>query len=200
MGNSIVLKPSEFTSLSAWRVAELAVEAGVPAGVVNMVNGRTAEIGEELTSSPTVRKLTFTGSTEVGKKLVAACAAALAVLDVIEEEGPVERANIIAALFKDRLHELKDKYPEHIGDIRADRGAMIAIELVQDGNPDAPDPDLTKKILAETYARGLVTLTCGVRGNVFRFLPALTMPDEIVAEGLDIFLGALDKCVQELPS
>jgi succinate-semialdehyde dehydrogenase/glutarate-semialdehyde dehydrogenase len=53
---------------------ELAVRAGIPAGVINVVTGRTSEIGEELTSNPTVRKLTFTGSTAVGKKLMAACA------------------------------------------------------------------------------------------------------------------------------
>jgi succinate-semialdehyde dehydrogenase/glutarate-semialdehyde dehydrogenase len=60
--------------LSAYAFAELAVRAGIPAGVINIITGRTSEIGEELTSNPTVRKLTFTGSTAVGKKLMAACA------------------------------------------------------------------------------------------------------------------------------
>ncbi|MFQ5564870.1 MAG: NAD-dependent succinate-semialdehyde dehydrogenase [Paracoccaceae bacterium] len=74
-GCTVVCKPANATPLSAYAFAELAVRAGVPAGVINIVTGRTSEIGEELTSNPIVRKLTFTGSTAVGKQLMAACAA-----------------------------------------------------------------------------------------------------------------------------
>ena len=73
-GCTVVCKPANATPLSALAFAELAERAGIPAGVINIVAGRTTEIGAELTSNPTVRKLTFTGSTEVGKKLVADCA------------------------------------------------------------------------------------------------------------------------------
>ena len=73
-GCTVVCKPANATPLSAFAFAELAERAGIPAGVVNIVSGKTAEIGAELTSNPTVRKLTFTGSTPVGKKLVADCA------------------------------------------------------------------------------------------------------------------------------
>jgi succinate-semialdehyde dehydrogenase / glutarate-semialdehyde dehydrogenase len=72
-GCTVVCKPANYTPLSALAFAALGERAGVPAGVVNVVSGRTKEIGEELTSNPIVRKLTFTGSTEVGKMLVAAC-------------------------------------------------------------------------------------------------------------------------------
>ena len=72
-GCTVVCKPANYTPLSALAFAELGERAGVPPGVVNVVSGRTQEIGEELTSNPIVRKLTFTGSTEVGKMLVAAC-------------------------------------------------------------------------------------------------------------------------------
>jgi succinate-semialdehyde dehydrogenase/glutarate-semialdehyde dehydrogenase len=72
-GCTAVCKPANATPLSALALAELAQRAGIPAGVVNMLCGRTAEIGEELTSNPLVRKLTFTGSTAVGKELIAAC-------------------------------------------------------------------------------------------------------------------------------
>jgi succinate-semialdehyde dehydrogenase/glutarate-semialdehyde dehydrogenase len=75
VGCTVVCKPANATPLSAYAFAELAVRAGIPAGVINIVTGRTSEIGEELTSNPTVRKLTFTGSTAVGKKLMAACSA-----------------------------------------------------------------------------------------------------------------------------
>ena len=73
-GCTTVCKPATATPLSAFAMAELADRAGIPAGVINVLAGRTGPIGEELTSNPTVRKLTFTGSTEVGKKLVADCA------------------------------------------------------------------------------------------------------------------------------
>ena len=74
VGSSVVCKPANATPLSALAFAVLAERAGVPAGVINIVAGKTAEIGEALTSSDIVRKLTFTGSTAVGKQLIAACA------------------------------------------------------------------------------------------------------------------------------
>jgi len=76
-GCSIVIKPASETPLSAFAMAELAERAGIPAGVVNVVAGSSGPIGGELTSNPTVRKLTFTGSTEIGKLLEAQCAATM---------------------------------------------------------------------------------------------------------------------------
>ena len=73
-GCTVVCKPASETPLSAIAMAELAERAGVPAGVINIVVGKTKEIGEELTSNPIVRKLTFTGSTAIGKMLVEQCA------------------------------------------------------------------------------------------------------------------------------
>ena len=73
-GCTVVCKPANATPLSAYALVELAERAGIPAGVINMVTGITGEIGDEITSNPTVRKLTFTGSTEVGKLLVEKCA------------------------------------------------------------------------------------------------------------------------------
>ncbi len=74
-GCTVVCKPANATPLSALAIAELACRAGIPKGVINLVTGITHEIGAELTSNPLVRKLTFTGSTEVGKQLMAECAA-----------------------------------------------------------------------------------------------------------------------------
>ena len=73
-GCTVVCKPASETPLSALAMAELAGRAGVPDGVINIVVGKTREIGEELTSNPIVRKLTFTGSTSIGKMLVEQCA------------------------------------------------------------------------------------------------------------------------------
>ncbi len=74
VGCTVVCKPANATPLSANAFAEIAARAGIPDGVINIVSGKTSEIGEEMTSNPTVRKLTFTGSTPVGKKLTADCA------------------------------------------------------------------------------------------------------------------------------
>ncbi|RLA12139.1 MAG: succinate-semialdehyde dehydrogenase (NADP(+)) [Gammaproteobacteria bacterium] len=73
-GCTVVCKPANATPLSAYAFVELAERAGIPAGVINIVTGETQAIGAEMTSNPTVRKLTFTGSTPVGKKLMAECA------------------------------------------------------------------------------------------------------------------------------
>jgi succinate-semialdehyde dehydrogenase/glutarate-semialdehyde dehydrogenase len=73
-GCTIVVKPASATPFSALALAELAIEAGIPPGVFNVVTGSSGVVGDVLTSSPIVRKLTFTGSTEVGKKLMAQCA------------------------------------------------------------------------------------------------------------------------------
>ncbi|MDA0706831.1 MAG: NAD-dependent succinate-semialdehyde dehydrogenase [Proteobacteria bacterium] len=74
-GCTVVCKPANETPLSALAIVELAERAGVPAGVINIVAGITREIGAELTSNPIVRKLTFTGSTQIGKLLIEQCAA-----------------------------------------------------------------------------------------------------------------------------
>ncbi len=73
-GCTMVLKPATQTPYSALALAELADRAGVPQGVFNVITGSAAAIGGEMTGNPTVRKVTFTGSTEVGKKLMAQCA------------------------------------------------------------------------------------------------------------------------------
>ncbi len=73
-GCAVVCKPANATPLSALALMELAVRAGFPPGLMNIVTGRTAQIGAELTGNPTVRKVTFTGSTPVGKQLMAECA------------------------------------------------------------------------------------------------------------------------------
>lgn len=121
------------------------------------------------------------------------CAAALAVLVVIEEENLCERAAQVGADIVSHLNTLQAKYPDQIGCIR-NSGAMIAMELVHNGEAEQPNPELTKAIVAEAAANGLILLSCGIRGNVLRFLPALTITDEIVAEGM----GLLDKTLASL--
>ncbi len=132
------------------------------------------------------------GGTYAGSPI--GCAAALAVIDVIAEENLVERSVQIGTLFGDRLDALQRQFPDAIGDIRASRGAMIAMELVKNGDAEQPDPELTKALVTLAYQRGLVLLSCGTRGNVIRFLPALTISDGLINEGLDI----VSDCFKEL--
>ncbi|EHJ49422.1 succinic semialdehyde dehydrogenase [Solidesulfovibrio carbinoliphilus subsp. oakridgensis] len=74
IGCPVVVKPASMTPFSALALGELAGRAGIPAGVVNILTGDSRAIGDELTENPVVRKLSFTGSTEIGKKLLAKCA------------------------------------------------------------------------------------------------------------------------------
>ena len=131
------------------------------------------------------------GGTYAGSPV--ACAAALAVIEAIKDEGLVERAKMIESRFRERLLDLQQQFPSVVGDIRASRGAMIAVELVRDGDAGQPDPELTRALVAGAYRHGLVLLSCGSRGNVIRFLPALTIPEELITEGLDI----LQQCLAE---
>lgn len=74
VGCTVVCKPANATPLSALAIGALAERVGIPPGVINILVGNTQEIGEVLTTHPDVRKITFTGSTEVGKTLIKACA------------------------------------------------------------------------------------------------------------------------------
>ena len=73
-GNTVVLKPAELTPLTALRLAELALEAGIPEGVLQVLPGAGSVVGERFVTHPLVRKVVFTGSTAVGKRVMAGCA------------------------------------------------------------------------------------------------------------------------------
>ena len=73
-GNTVVLKPAELTPLTAIRIGELALEAGIPEGVLTVIPGKGSVVGERFVTHPLVRKVCFTGSTEVGKGIMRGCA------------------------------------------------------------------------------------------------------------------------------
>ena len=114
-----------------------------------------------------------------------ACASALGAIETMKEEDLCARAKQVEALFVPRLQALAEKYPQ-IGDIRG-RGAMLAVELVNGPGDLTPNAALTGAVNKACHAEGLVTLTCGTYGNVFRFLPPLAASDDLLSEGLDIF-------------
>lgn len=117
-----------------------------------------------------------------------ACAAALATIDMIEQDGLVARAAELGDVLRGRLEAMAADDPG-IGDVRG-RGLMQAIELVRPGTT-GPDADRVKAVVAATHAQGVVTLSAGTYGNVLRFLPPLVIDEALLAEGLDVVAEAL---------
>lgn len=118
-----------------------------------------------------------------------ACAAALAVLDIFETEGLIERANAIGARVRDRIAAFAGR--NDLAPVTAPRGpgAMVAFDVVtSDG---APDPAMAKQVAARALERGLLLLTCGLNGETIRFLAPLTISDAVLGEGLDILEASL---------
>jgi len=132
------------------------------------------------------------GGTYAGSPL--GCAAGLAVLDVIEEERLCERALEVGQRLVAGLGKMQQKHPGRIGDIRA-LGAMVAMELVVDGDAAKPDAALTKALCAKALEAGLILLSCGVRGNVIRILTPLTIDFAHLDEGLEILGRSFDACL-----
>ncbi|SDE47116.1 4-aminobutyrate--2-oxoglutarate transaminase [Kordiimonas lacus] len=118
------------------------------------------------------------------------CVAGLKVMEIIEQDDLCDRANEIGDLFNKRLTALQAELPNVIGNVR-NLGAMIAMELVEDGDANKPNAALTGALVKAAAENGLILLSCGVRGNVIRFLPALTAPTAVLEEGLDILATTL---------
>lgn len=154
------------------------IAAGMP---LSAITGRA-----ELMDAPGPGQLggTFSGSP-------VACAAALAVLDVIEEENLVKRAAEIGEHMMEVFHSWKEKY-ELVGDVRG-IGAMTAIELVKDKETKEPATEEVKAIMKETHSKGVITISAGIYSNVLRFLPPLVITDEQLEEGLTILEAAIAK-------
>jgi 4-aminobutyrate aminotransferase/(S)-3-amino-2-methylpropionate transaminase len=133
------------------------------------------------------------GGTYAGNPL--ACAAALAVLDVIREEGLLERSRALGERIRARLEALAARLPP-IGEVRG-LGAMLALELVRDRETREPAPALAAAAVARARERGLILITCGPYANVIRILVPLTAPDPLVDEGLGILESALEQVLHE---
>ncbi len=136
------------------------------------------------------------GSTYGGNPL--ACAAALAVLQVVEEEDLLARAQRLGEILKRELAGLAQKFPA-IGEVRG-LGAMVGVELVQDRKTKEPAPALTKAIQREALQRGLIFPTAGLHGNVIRFLLPLVTPEDALLEGLNILEEAFQAVLTKGPA
>jgi 4-aminobutyrate aminotransferase/(S)-3-amino-2-methylpropionate transaminase len=156
-------------------IASKSIAAGLP---LSSITGRA-----EIMDAPAPGGL---GGTYAGNPV--AIAASHAVLDVIADEKLVERANVLGARLRAVLEKARATQPR-IADIRG-LGAMVAVEFMKPGTRD-PDPEFTQRVQAAALQNGLLLLTCGVYGNVIRFLFPLTIPDPVLEEGLAILSEAL---------
>ena len=127
------------------------------------------------------------GGTYAGNPL--AVASALAVLDVLESENLIARGAALGERLTERLNSLKPRVPQ-IAEVRG-IGAMVAVEFRRaDGSPDA---DFTRDVQNRALEKGLLLLSCGVYGNVIRFLFPLTIENAVMDEGLDILAEVLTR-------
>jgi succinate-semialdehyde dehydrogenase/glutarate-semialdehyde dehydrogenase len=177
VGCTLVLKPAAQTPYTALALAELAMEAGVPAGVLQVVTGSASEIGAELTANPRVRKLTFTGSTEVGKVLMAQCAPTLKklslelggnapfiVFDDADLDAAVEGA--IAAKFRNagqtcvcanRLYAQQGVHDVFVEKLAARIAGLRVGAGLEDGTDQGPLIDSTAVEKVEEHVRDALT-------------------------------------------
>ena len=122
-----------------------------------------------------------------------ACAAALGAIETMRTEDLCARARSIEALFVERLNALQKQY-DVIAEIRG-RGAMMAIEVTRGPGDLTPAADLVGAVNRYCHSQGLVTLGAGTFGNVLRFLPPLSCPDELLHEGLGIVEAAFEDAI-----
>ena len=126
-----------------------------------------------------------------------ACAAALAAIDAIENEGLLARSTAMGEMIKARFAEIGARSaPFRFWDIRG-LGAMVAVEFVTDFDSATPDAAFTKRVIANALKRGLLLLSCGMHGNALRVMVPLTASDAIVEEGMAIFEAAVVEAVAE---
>jgi 4-aminobutyrate aminotransferase/(S)-3-amino-2-methylpropionate transaminase len=127
------------------------------------------------------------GGTFIGNPV--ALAAAVAVLDILEEEQLADRAVAVGEAIRTRMLEWKARWPQ-VGDVRG-LGAMLAVELVRDRETKDPAPELAEAVIDAALQRGLLLLKAGVHGNCIRVLCPLTISDGELDEGLDAWENAL---------
>ena len=128
---------------------------------------------------------TYTGSPT-------ACAAALAVMEVFEEENILEKSQALGDKLAARFNEWQGKFDciDHVRNM----GAMAAFELVNNKTDRTPNPELAAALCKKAREEGLILLSCGMYGNTIRFLMPVTIEDDVLNEGLDI----IESCLESL--
>ncbi|OHC76409.1 MAG: succinate-semialdehyde dehydrogenase (NADP(+)) [Rhodospirillales bacterium RIFCSPLOWO2_12_FULL_58_28] len=187
-GCPVVVKPASSTPYSALALAELADRAGFPPGVFNVITGSAAAIGAELTANPLVRKLTFTGSTEIGKKLMAQCAATVKKVSlelggnapfIVFDDADLDAAlnGAMACKYRNtgqtcvsanRLLIHSDIYDKFAGMLVKEVSALKVADGFADGCRQGPLIDMAavekvEEHIADALAKGAALLTGGKR-------------------------------------
>ena len=188
MGNSLVLKPSEFTSLSACRLAELAHQAGVPAGVFNVVNGAGATVGDALARHMDVRLISFTGSSATGKALMVASGQSNMKRLILECGG--KSPFIVFDDYKEDMDTLAD---DIISASFPNQGAVCVSStrvLIQEGIKEKLVPLLVEKAKAITPADPLeLDTSFGAIVNEAHMRKVLAYVDSGIQEGASLLCG-----------
>lgn len=202
-GCTMVLKPASQTPYSALALAELAERAGIPKGVFNVVTGSAGEVGSELTSNPTVRKLSFTGSTDIGRQLMAECAADIKkvslelggnapfiVFDDADLDKAVEGAMISkyrnngqTCVCANRIYVQDGVYDAFAEKLRAAVAKLKIGNGLEEGTTTGPMIDekavaKVKEHIADALSKGATVLTGGnqMEGNFFEPTVLLNVP------------------------
>ncbi|WP_040259439.1 NADP-dependent succinate-semialdehyde dehydrogenase [Pseudomonas massiliensis] len=202
-GCTMVLKPASQTPYSALALAELAERAGIPKGVFNVVTGSAGEVGGELTGNPTVRKLSFTGSTDIGRQLMAECAADIKkvslelggnapfiVFDDADLDKAVEGAMISkyrnngqTCVCANRIYVQDGVYDAFAEKLKAAVAKLKVGNGLEDGTTTGPMIDekavaKVKEHIADAVGKGASVLTGGdvIEGNFFQPTVLLNVP------------------------
>ncbi len=176
-----------FFAIEHWGVApDLILSAKSLAGgmPLSAVTGRT-----DLMNAPHVGGL---GGTYGGNPV--SCRAALAVIEVLLEDGLLERAKSLGRTLQQRFMDLQEKY-EIIGDVRG-KGPMLALELVEDRETKAPATKAANLLVTKCFEKGLILLSCGNYSNVIRTLMPFVITDEQLEKGLSILEESLREVAQ----
>jgi 4-aminobutyrate aminotransferase/(S)-3-amino-2-methylpropionate transaminase len=135
------------------------------------------------------------GGTYSGNPL--SCVAALAAIAEIARPSFLARSRQIGDRLRIRLEAMRDRHRSIIGDVRG-VGPMLVIELVADAATKKPSMETASAITAETVRNGVITIRAGLYSNCVRFLPPLTITDELLDEALDVVDAAVDTVASEL--
>ena len=173
-GNTVVLKPAEITPLTAIRIAELGHEAGLPEGVFTVLPGQGSVVGQRFVTHPLVRKVCFTGSTEVGKQIMAGCADQVKRVtlelggksaNIVFADADVEKAAATApyAVFdnagqdccaRSRILVERSAYDEFVGRLETAVRQMVVVDPAQDDSQMGPMVSARQRDAVQAYIDG----------------------------------------------
>ncbi len=199
-GNTVVLKPAELTPLTAIRLGELALEAGLPDGVFTVIPGKGSVVGERFVTHPLVRKVCFTGSTEVGKRIMAGCADQVKKVtlelggksaNIVFADADIAKAAATApyAVFdnagqdccaRSRILVQRSAYDEFLGHLETAVGAMKVIDPTDEASEMGPLVSAGQKESVSGYLAGVETAFTGPvpQSDGFWLPPTVVLTDD----------------------